>query len=206
MAKRTQYIIRETAVETTPPSMNLLIGFIAGIMFGGLSGYVLGTQSGTARPIAPVVQAAAASPAPAPHVVNEQELQTYRNILAADPKNAKAAEALGNKLYDAHRYAEAIPYYRQALRVDPRNINVSTDLGTALFESGQVDDALAQFERSLGINPKHAQTLFNIGIVKLNGKQDAAGAIASWERLLADNPGYPEKQKVQQLIADARSK
>lgn len=208
MARRTKYIIRETVAETTPASTNLMLGFVAGIMFGGLTGYVLGAQAVPPRPVAAPVQAAAPSApaAPATALVNEQELQGYRNILAADPKNVKAAVALGNKLYDAGRFNEAIPHYQQALKIDAKDVNVSTDLGTALWNVGRADDALAQFQRSLAINPTHPQTLFNIGIVRLNGKQDAAGAIASWERLLATNPAYPEQAKVRQLIAESLTK
>jgi tetratricopeptide (TPR) repeat protein len=207
MARRTQYIIRETGAETTPASTNLMLGFVAGIMFGGLTGYVLGAQALQPRPVAAAVQTVAPS-APAASaitLVNEPELQGYRNILAADPKNVKAAVDLGNKLYDAGRFNEAITYYQQALKIDAKDVSVSTDLGTALWNVGRADDALAQFQRSLAINPTHPQTLFNIGIVRLNGKHDAARAIASWERLLAANPAYPEEAKVRQLIAEART-
>jgi tetratricopeptide (TPR) repeat protein len=138
-------------------------------------------------------------------VANEQELQSFRNILAADPKNVRAAVELGNRLYDAGRFAEAIPYYQQAMALNPKGINVSTDLGTSLWNMGRADDALAQFERSLQIDAKHPQTLFNIGIVRVNGKKNPAGAVAAWERLLESNPTYPDQPRVRQLIADAKA-
>jgi tetratricopeptide (TPR) repeat protein len=53
---------------------------------------------------------------------------------------------LANRLYDAGRYAEAIPYYQQAFTLDSTNVNVSTDLATALYYAGRVDEALAQFD------------------------------------------------------------
>ena len=115
-----------------------------------------------------------------------------------------AATELGNRLYDAGRYAEAIVYYRQAFAADPKDINVSTDLGTAMWYTGDADGALAQFEQSLAIDPTHAQTLFNVGIVKRDGKRDPHGAKAAWELLLKDNSGYPERNKVQQAIEELR--
>jgi cytochrome c-type biogenesis protein CcmH/NrfG len=45
----------------------------------------------------------------------------------------------------------------------------------------------------------------NIGIVRLNGLNDAAGAIASWEKLLRVAPQFPERQRVTELIAQARA-
>ena len=61
-------------------------------------------------------------------------------------------------------------------------------------------------DKSLGIDASHAQTLFNIGIVRADGKRNYAGAIAVWETLLKLNPGYPEVAKVKNLITDAHTK
>lgn len=83
-------------------------------------------------------------------------------------------------------------------------MNLSTDLGTALWYSGRADAALAQDARSLAVDPTHAQTLFNIGMVKRDGKQDLKGAIESWEKLLQTNPDYPDRTKVEQMLAQAR--
>lgn len=177
---------------------------VAGILFGLMAGYILGTGS------APQAQAAApAVSASVPHdhpttVVNEQELQAYRDILARDPKNVKAAVELANRLYDAGRYADAVPYYRQALAVEPRSANVSTDLATALYYLGRTDDALEQLDASLAIDPTHAQTLFNLGIVRRDGKKDAKGAVEAWQRLLDAHPEYPDAERVKALLAQAR--
>ena len=94
--------------------------------------------------------------------------------------------------------------YGQAFAADPGNVNLSTDLGTSLWYSGKPDDAIAQFSKSLAINPTHAQTLFNLGIVKRDGKHDAAGAVQAWEKLLAANPTYVDRDKVQQLLEQVR--
>ena len=177
---------------------------VAGLLFGVIIGYLLGvSQAGSPLPLA-----AAAAPAASPQVamVNEQELQSFRNILVSDPKNVPANIELANRLYDATRYAEAIPYYQRAFAGDPKNVNVSTDLATSLHYAGRPDEALAQFERSLTIDPAHGQTLFNVGIVKRDGKHDPKGAIAAWERLLAAVPGYPDAGKVRTMITELRTK
>jgi len=174
------------------------------LMVGALAGYVLALQGGT-RTAAAAPPAASQSPAAAP-VVDEAQLRAYRDILARDPKNVQAAVGAGNLLYDAQRYPDAIGYYQQAFAGNPSDINVSTDLGTALWYSGRADDALAQYQKSLAINPTHGQTLFNIGIVRADGKQDYQGAIAAWEQLLTTNPGYQDVSRVRSLIANARQK
>lgn len=185
-------------------ALNAVTG-LAGVFMGIIVGYIIGSgqvQGGTSgiAAAAPVAQAQPASGA----VVNETELNAYRSILADDPKNVRAAVELANKLYDAGRYAEAIPFYQQAFALDPKNVNVSTDLGTALFYSGRPDEAVAQLEKSLTIDPAHGQTLFNLGIVRRDGKKDKKGAVEAWERLLQVAPSYPEADRVRTLIAQAK--
>lgn len=202
---------RQASVSSSSGSGLAIVSGIAGMLFGIIVGYLLATQSGTSQFSTSAAQAAApapattAAPASTP-VVNESELQTYRDILKADPRNARVATDLANRLYDAGRYADAIPYYQQAFANDPKNVMVSTDLATSLFYVGRSDESLAQFDKSLAIDPTHAQTLFNLGIVRSQSKGDFAGAVKAWEKLLASNPGYSEAERVRQLIAEAKSK
>jgi cytochrome c-type biogenesis protein CcmH/NrfG len=178
---------------------------IAGVLFGVIVGYMLGvSQSGSGS--VPVTAATTAAAPAASAVINEQELQGYRNVLASDPKNVRANVELGNRLYDAGRYAEAVPYYQQAFTLDPKNVSVSTDLATALYYAGRADDALAQFEKSLALDPKHGQTLFNLGIVKRDAKNDPQGAIAVWEQLLRSAPDYSDAPKVKSMVAELKQR
>jgi len=176
---------------------------VAGVLLGVIVGYIIGTRHPPdIAALAPASVVADAAPPPA--LVTESDLQVYRDMLVRDPKNAKAAEGLANKLYDARRYAEAIPYYRQALESEPRNVNTSTDLATAMYYAGQPDEALAQLQKSLAIDTRHAQTLFNIGIVKRDGKDDPKGAVEAWQRLLDVAPDYPDAARIRTMIANAR--
>lgn len=188
--------------QTSSTTWALIAG--ACLVLGLTAGYVI---FGTNRPPAPVVTPAAQAPSPgAPQagLFDEQQAQALRNVLARDPTNVQANVHLGNMLFDAGRYAEAVAPYRQAFAGAPNDVSVSTDLGTALWYSGKPDEAIAQFDKSLAINPTHPQTLFNLGIVKRDGKQDPAGAVQAWEKLLATNPSYVDRDKVQQLLEQVR--
>lgn len=185
---------------------NWIVYAVAALAVGGLMGYVLASQETRATgSVAAPSSAQTSSSATAPGL-DEGALRAYRDILARDPKNLQAAVSAANLLYDAQRYGEAIPLYQQAFTLNPSDINVSTDLGTALWYAGRPDEALAQYEQSLALNATHAQTLFNVGIVKSQGKRDYVGAIAAWQKLLASNPSYPDVAKVRSLIADAQQK
>jgi tetratricopeptide (TPR) repeat protein len=69
-----------------------------------------------------------------------------------------------------------------------------------------VDEALAQLDRSLAIDPAHAQTWFNVGIVRRDGRQDAQGAVTAWTRLLEISPWYPVAARVRTLIAETQAR
>jgi cytochrome c-type biogenesis protein CcmH/NrfG len=190
--------------QTSSTTWAIIAG--ACLVLGLAVGYVI---FGGQRPAAPVVTPAAQLPAPASGgpqagVLDEQQAQALRNVLARDPRNVQANTQLGNLFFDAGRYADAIGPYQQAFVLDSGNVNLSTDLGTALWYVGKPDEAIAQFTKSLAINPTHPQTLFNLGIVKKDGKQDPAGAAQAWEKLLASNPTYVDRAKVQQLLDQVR--
>lgn len=126
--------------------------------------------------------------------------------LQSDPKNAALLIEVGNIYYDAKQYPNAITYYERALEVQPDNTSVRTDMGTAYWYVGDADSAIAEFNKALSTEPNKADTLFNLGIVKMQGKKDAPGAIAAWQKLLDTNPGYQAKDRVLQLIADAKKR
>ena len=126
--------------------------------------------------------------------------------LAGDPGNAALLVSAGNIYYDAKQYRKATEYYERALKIQPSDTSVRTDLGTAYWYTGNADVAIAQFNKSLSYDPNKADTLFNLGVVKWQGKKDGPGAIAAWQKLLDANPAYPNKDAVQRLIAEARQR
>lgn len=123
-----------------------------------------------------------------------------------DPTNAALLAQVGNLYYDAKQYPIAIDYYERCLKSQPNDTSVRTDLGTAYWYKGDADTAIAQFNQALSIEPTKADTLFNLGIVKWQGKKDAQGAIAAWQKLLDTNPDYPNRDNVLQLIAQVQSR
>jgi len=77
-------------------------------------------------------------------------------------------------------------------------------MASCLYYHGEVDGALSQLQQALKYDPNNANSLFNLGIVKWKGKNDPAGAIAAWQRLLATNPKLERKPIVERMIAEAR--
>jgi len=169
---------------------------IAGIFFGLLVGWIIGSQQPGRPGAAPQAAAPARTAAPAqqtaPLPLDEARATALKASADRNPGDADTRVQLANIYFDAERYEDARKWYEAALAVDPENVNASTDLGIAYYYSNQPDRALAQFERSLAIDPKHSKTLLNIGIVRAFGKQDLDGAGKAWQRVLDVAPESPE--------------
>jgi len=180
---------------------------IAGIAFGLIAGWIIGSQQAPSRQ--PPAQATTAqAPAQAntrAAVIDEAKVTALKSVAEREPSNAKPRIDLGNLYFDAERYDDAITWYEGALKLTPRDVNLSTDLGVCYYYTNQPDKALAQFDKSLAIDPKHAKTLLNLGIVRAFGKQDLAGATKAWEQVMAINPNSPEGQAAKRALDTLRS-
>jgi cytochrome c-type biogenesis protein CcmH/NrfG len=128
----------------------------------------------------------------------------YLAQLKQNPNDFDTLSKIGNVYYDGQAYPQAIEYYEKALAIQPNNADVRTDMGTAYWYTGNADKAIANFEKALAVSPNHPGTLFNLGIVKWQGKNDPKGAVVVWQKLLATNPDYPQKDQVQSLIERAK--
>jgi tetratricopeptide (TPR) repeat protein len=139
-------------------------------------------------------------PAQNPAVAAQNEA-SLRASLMANPKNLDALIQLGNLYYDQGQYPQAVEWYGKALDIDPRNPNVRTDRGTSYWNLNRPDEAIAEFQKSLQVDPGHAQTLYNLGLVYLQGKNNIAEAKKAWQKLLAANPNYPNRADIERQLA-----
>ena len=182
---------------------------IAGILFGLLTGWIIGSQQASVapRPSAPMTESAPPPPAsgavpgtPAPAILDDAQVQALRNVVDRDPKNAVARAQLGNLYYDAGRYSDAIKWYAESLAINPKDVSVSTDLGVSYYYNNQPDLAIKQLEHSLQVDPTHTKALLNMGVVRAFGKQDLKGATEVWRRLVEIAPESQEGRQAKQAL------
>jgi cytochrome c-type biogenesis protein CcmH/NrfG len=183
--------------------VSLIVGLAAGYLLFG---------DGAANRAKPV---AAATPKTAgahpPMTMEQMKAMADRKAvpllekLKAKPTDATALIQLGALYSSAHQFVQSADYYRKALESDPKNLGARTQLASSLYYGGDVDGALQQLQQVLKTDPKNANALFNLGMMKWKGKDDAAGAIATWQELLRSNPNLDRKSTVEQMIAEAQS-
>jgi cytochrome c-type biogenesis protein CcmH/NrfG len=189
------------------------------LLIGVLVGYLV---RGSAKPAAQAAPASAemqqAATAPSPSTGQQQKMPTLDDMkrmadkqaepllakLKTDPKNVDLLNQTALTYKAAHQFQDAIGYFQRALDVDPKNVPIRTDMASCMYYTGDVDGALAELDKSLTYDPKHAGTLMNIGIIKWQGKNDVAGAVAAWQTLLKRNPNFPQKAVIEHMISEAQ--
>ncbi|MFZ0302387.1 MAG: tetratricopeptide repeat protein [Terracidiphilus sp.] len=180
-------------------------------------GYLMRTTLAVPAPPVPVANATVKSPhsgamTPSGHMPSLAEMHQIAGQQAApllaklkkDPNNSALLMQIGAVYHSAHQFKDAANYYGKAVQADPKNVEAHTKLAISLYRSGDADGAIAVLNRALSLDAKNPNALFNLGMIRLEAKQDPKGALASWQRLLKLNPQLdPErKAQVQTLIAN----
>ncbi len=190
-------------------AISLVVGLAIGYLFRG-------SQS-PAPPPQPVVAASQPSPGAGGMGGQMPSLEQMKQMadakaapllekLKGDPSNIDLLTRAGDLYQAALQFQEAAGYYDKALQVNPKNVRVRTQMASCLYYQGDVDGAISQLQQALQYDPKDANSLFNLGMIKLQGKKDTKGALAAWQLLLNSNPQLDadRKARVQKLIADVR--
>jgi cytochrome c-type biogenesis protein CcmH/NrfG len=187
----------------------LVIGVAVGYFVRGSASPATATPDQSASAQAPVqggmgsMDPSKVTPEQLRHMV-EKQVEPLMQQLKANPSDPSLNAQVGNVYYDTQLYQDAIGYYEKALAGDPKNVGVRTDMGTAYFYLGDADRAITEFNKALATDPKHGQTLYNLGMVQWQGKGDVNAAVQAWETLLKTVPDYPDRAKVEQLVAKAK--
>jgi cytochrome c-type biogenesis protein CcmH/NrfG len=125
--------------------------------------------------------------------------------LKSDPNNSDLLMQVGAIYHSTHQFKEAALYFGKAVQAAPGNLACRDKLAASLYRDGDVDGAIAQLNQALAYDPHDANSLFNLGLIKLQGKRDSSGALAAWQTLLKTNPQLSADRKaaVLKLMADA---
>ena len=136
----------------------------------------------------------------------EKKAEPLFEKLREDPNNAGLLVQIGDVYKQTHQFTGAADFYQRSLKIDPKNAGVRSDLASVLYYTGDVDGALTQLQEALNHDPMNGAALFNLGMIRWQGKKDSEGAVAAWEELLKTNPQLAADRKVavEKLIAQAK--
>ena len=188
-------------------AVTLIVGLALGY-------FVVGVRK-PAAPVRPSATVAKPGMMPGGHPVPTMEqMKAMADVKAAplleklktDPKNAKLLVQVAALYNSTHQFKDAENYYNRELQVDPKNVTTRTDLASSLYYQGDADGAVSELQKALKYSPNDMNALFNLGMIRFKGKDDAPGAIAAWQQLLKTHPDLDRKATVEQMIAEANQK
>jgi tetratricopeptide (TPR) repeat protein len=120
----------------------------------------------------------------------EQAEADLRQVLAAEPANAAALNALGYTLADrTDRYEEAEQLIRAAFQLDPESPAILDSMGWVAFRQGRLEEAEG-FIRQAFIRDRNAEIAAHLGeVLFVMGKQrEAANIFNQARRIDPDDP------------------
>lgn len=176
----------------------LLVGF--GVGFAAVYPWMRDRAPEIARTLPQFVPRSVGAPAPPP--LDPAVVAQLEGRIESNPRDFDALRELGNLQYDQLNYSKAAEWYAKALEVRPNDVDVRNDRGGALFSAGRTDEAFVEFEKCLSLNPNHPQSLMNYGLALLKVKDDRAGALKLWKRLVEANPDFPRVDLVKEMIEE----
>ena len=112
---------------------------IAGILFGLIAGWVIGSQQAKMGPqvaTPPPARSGRRSPRGERHrrrSSTRTQVAAFKSVADREPSNPTPRVQLGNLYFDAEKYDDAIKWYSEALKLAPKDADVSTDLGVVLL-------------------------------------------------------------------------
>ena len=190
-----------------PPWGFLLVGLIV----GGAVGYSLHAavtpreEGGMPRGPSDIMGGANGSMASnqmLPGVI--EAMARYRNVLAEDPVNVEANVGMGNLMFDANKWDQAIEHYTKALEGDPTNPDVRVDRAIAYHTLGDNQKAFEEMKIVTREKPEHKNSWLNLGVVA-GALGDRKTNIDAWEQYLKLEPSGPHSDAIRQELAKVRS-
>ena len=124
-----------------------------------------------------------------------------RAILAADPKNAQALNALGYTLADrTTRYPEALGYIEQALALLPDDAAVLDSMGWVQYRLGDHAKALEYLRRAYQANPDAEIAAHLVEVLWASGQREEAKKI--WREALRKDPDSSHLLKLKEQLGE----
>jgi len=113
--------------------------------------------------------------------------QDLRAILAQDPDNADALNALGYTLADrTDRYEEAYRLISRAFELKPNDYYIIDSMGWVLYRMGRHEEALEHLERALAMSDDPEVAAHLGEVLWVIGRKDAAREV--WDTALKTTP------------------
>lgn len=106
-----------------------------------------------------------------------EELTTWKQIIAAAPRDRQAIRRVGALLFEMEEFTEAAPFLRQAIGWSANNSTLARQYALALRVSGDVRDEIDAWKRVLSLKPNDLEAQRRLGDLYFGQKRFRRAAL-----------------------------
>jgi tetratricopeptide (TPR) repeat protein len=129
-------------------------------------------------------------------------IQTYQDLLKADPKNASYMNMMGIASLDLGKYELAKKYFLRASKADKKNSNAVNNLGMVYYHQRDFRRAIREYQRAISIDPGQAGPHANLGFAYYNSNKFPEAAIEFQKALEIEPSIFERSDKVGTSVQD----
>jgi len=117
------------------------------------------------------------NPTSEPKPKSSAEIEAIRKLVAISPEEPGGWDQLGQSLYKAGQYDEAVEAFRKALELKPGAAEVIVNLGVVLKTKGEMTEYEKMVQSLATVNPKMARDLMDFAPVKISSTESSSAPV-----------------------------
>lgn len=132
----------------------------------------------------------------------EAAIQSYQDLLKADPKNAVFLNMIGIAYLDLSNYNQAKKYFIRASKADKKYSSAINNLGMVYYHQKDFRRAIREYQRAAAIDPNQAGTHSNLGFAYYNSNKFPEAAVEFQKAIEIDPRIFERNDRVGTMVQD----
>jgi tetratricopeptide (TPR) repeat protein len=132
----------------------------------------------------------------------EAAIQTYLDLLKADPKNAVFLNMVGIAYLNLSNYDQAKKYFARASKADKKYSAAVNNLGMVYYHQKNFRGAIREYQKAVAIDPSMAGTHANLGFAFYNSNKFPEAAGEFQKALELDATIFERNDRVGTMVQD----
>ncbi len=121
---------------------------------------------------------------------HDAAISMLQNALLLTNNKAQIYEAIADIYYDTEKLDDAVDYYNFALKEDSENPKLYSRLAMAYWEKDEIEKAIIYYSKAIELDSSYEIAYNNLGVVFLDGLDDANRAKQYFKTATEINPDY----------------
>jgi tetratricopeptide (TPR) repeat protein len=132
----------------------------------------------------------------------EAAIQSYQDLLKADPKNAIFMNMIGIAYLDLSNFNQARKYFIRASKADKKYSSAVNNLGMVYYHQKDFRRAIREYQRAVAIDPNMAGTHANLGFAFYNSNKFTEAAVEFQKAIELDPRIFERNDRVGTMVQD----